>query len=97
MNTLTKTPQAIATPNPQVKASQIAKPQVDISDEPIKEQTPEVTLVVVPRERFSCTAQSLESLYANTRVPFNLIYVDGNSPPTVQQYLKTQAQHRASS
>ncbi|MGC1307862.1 MAG: glycosyltransferase [Phormidesmis sp.] len=57
-------------------------------------ETPQVTLVVVPRERFSCTAESLESLYENTQVPFELIYVDGNSPPHIQEYLEAQAEHR---
>lgn len=52
---------------------------------------PQVTLVVVPRERFSYTQASLESIYQNTKVPFNLVYIDGNSPPKVQKYLESQA------
>jgi GT2 family glycosyltransferase len=52
----------------------------------------QVTIVVVPRERFSCTQESLESIYENTEFPFKLIYVDGNSPTKVQRYLETQAQ-----
>ncbi|MEO0707707.1 MAG: glycosyltransferase [Cyanobacteria bacterium J06649_5] len=52
---------------------------------------PEVTLVVVPRERFSYTRQSLESIYQQTTLPFELVYVDGNSPPSVQAYLAEQA------
>jgi hypothetical protein len=40
-------------------------------------QEPMVTIVVVPRERFSYARTSLESVYANTHVPFRLIYVDG--------------------
>lgn len=55
---------------------------------------PIVTIVVVPRERFSFTRQSLESIYENTTVPFNLIYVDGNSPRDVKQYLEKQSQIR---
>ena len=58
-------------------------------------QAPQVTLVVVPRERFSCTAESLESLYQHTQVPFALVYIDGNSPPHVQQYLAAQAEYRS--
>ncbi|MGB3295625.1 MAG: glycosyltransferase [Phormidesmis sp.] len=54
----------------------------------------QVTLVVVPRERFSCTEASLASIYEHTQVPFELVYVDGNSPPHVQQYLEAQAQQR---
>jgi GT2 family glycosyltransferase len=51
-----------------------------------------ITIVVSPRERFSYTQESLESIYAHTPIPFRLIYVDGNSPPSVQRYLKTAAQ-----
>ncbi|MFE4104666.1 glycosyltransferase family 2 protein [Almyronema epifaneia] len=53
---------------------------------------PQVTLVVVPRERFSCARQSLESIYAHTQLPFKLVYVDGNSPAPLRQYLKQQSQ-----
>lgn len=53
---------------------------------------PQVTIIIVPRERFSCTQESLESIYENTEFPFKLIYVDGNSPSKVQRYLETQAQ-----
>jgi GT2 family glycosyltransferase len=53
-----------------------------------------VTIVIVPRERFGHTGRSLESLYANTPLPFRLIYVDGNSPAAVKYYLKTQAREK---
>jgi GT2 family glycosyltransferase len=53
---------------------------------------PKVTLVVVPRERFSCAQTSLESLYEHTRMPFKLVYVDGNSPAKVRDYLAEQAE-----
>lgn len=52
---------------------------------------PGVTLLVVPREQFSKSARSLESIYANTSVPFSLVYVDGNSPPHVRRYLERQS------
>ncbi len=55
---------------------------------------PEVTLVVVPRERFSYTRQSLESIYQHTKYPFDLIYVDGNSPRHIHQYLQQQAEEK---
>jgi GT2 family glycosyltransferase len=55
---------------------------------------PEVTLVVVPRERFSYTRQSLESIYQNTTYPFSLIYVDGNSPKPIKKYLQEQAEEK---
>ena len=50
---------------------------------------PRVTLVVVPRERFSRTEISLESIYRNTAEPFKLIYLGGHSPrhmPPVVEY-----------
>ncbi len=53
---------------------------------------PQVTIIVVPRERFSYSRESLESVYANTQVPFGLIYVDGNSPKNIQAYLAAQSQ-----
>ncbi len=54
----------------------------------------EVTIVVTPRERFSYTCESLESIFTYTQMPHKLIYVDGNSPPQIQQYLKAQAQEK---
>lgn len=53
---------------------------------------PKVTLVVVPRERFSYTQKSLESIYENTSYPFDLIYVDGGSPRKTAEYLKAASQ-----
>ncbi|MBD0336288.1 MAG: glycosyltransferase [Cyanobacteria bacterium Co-bin13] len=53
---------------------------------------PQVTLVIVPRERFSYARQSLESIYAHTKIPFKLVYVDGNSPASLKHYLEEQAQ-----
>ena len=53
-----------------------------------------VTLIVVPRERFSYTRQSLESIYQHTDYPFNLIYVDGNSPAHIKNYLAQQAHEK---
>jgi GT2 family glycosyltransferase len=52
---------------------------------------PNVTIVVVPRERFSYSQKSLDSIYANTDSPFKLVYVDGNSPAPTQRYLQQQA------
>ncbi|KJH72538.1 glycosyltransferase family 2 protein [Aliterella atlantica] len=55
---------------------------------------PNVTIVVVPRERFSCTQQSLESIYEYTEFPFKLIYVDGNSPNKVRRYLEAKSKDK---
>lgn len=55
---------------------------------------PKVTIVVSPRERFSYTRESLESIYQHTEIPFSLVYVDGNSPAHIQRYLETQAEEK---
>jgi len=52
---------------------------------------PQVTIVVVPRERFSLIPRSLETLYEHTTVPFQLIYVAAGAPPSMQPYLETAA------
>ena len=54
----------------------------------------DVTLVVPPRDRFSRTRRSLESIYRNTDSPFELVYVDGNSPPLVKAYLERESRTR---
>ena len=53
-----------------------------------------ISIVVVPRERFSCTQISLESIYAHTPQAFELIYVDGGSPVYIQNYLEKAAVER---
>src|SRR5579864_4357627 len=53
-----------------------------------------VTIIIVPRDHFSDTQESLESIYANTGIAFSLIYVDGGSPPRVKEYLKREAAAR---
>ena len=53
-----------------------------------------VTIVVVPRERFSFTARSLESVIEHTAPSVKLVYVDGGSPPSVRRYLDAQASAR---
>lgn len=58
------------------------------------QEKPQVTIVVVPRERFSCSQASLESIYQHTEIPFQLVYIDGNSPAPVKTYLETQAQDK---
>src|ERR1700758_827683 len=52
---------------------------------------PDITIVVVPREQFSKSQISLESIYAVTPHPFRLVYVDGNSPRSVRRYLEHKA------
>lgn len=52
---------------------------------------PKVTIVVAPREKFSCAQESLESIYEYTREPFDLVYIDGGSPGYLRRYLADQA------
>ncbi|MBW4645949.1 MAG: glycosyltransferase [Goleter apudmare HA4340-LM2] len=54
----------------------------------------QVTIVATPRERFSYARASLESIFQYTQIPFQLIYVDGNSPLQVRQYLEAKAQEK---
>ncbi len=46
-----------------------------------------VTIVVVPRERFSFAIESLDSLIENTDGPLEVVYVDGNSPHKIAEAL----------
>ena len=52
---------------------------------------PRITILVSPRERFSYARPSLDSIYEHTRMPFELVYVDGGSPRSVQNYLQSAA------
>ena len=52
---------------------------------------PSVTIVVVPRERFSYSMRALESIYEHTESPFSLVYIDGGSPATVKRSLSKKA------
>ncbi|MBO9999559.1 MAG: glycosyltransferase [Cyanobacteria bacterium SID2] len=54
-------------------------------------EVPQITIVVSPRERFSYTRESLESIYQHTKIPFSLVYVDGGSPKDIAQYLRDRA------
>jgi GT2 family glycosyltransferase len=49
------------------------------------------TVVIVPRERFSFTQRSLESILTATKRPYELLYVDGCSPAPIRNYLERQA------
>jgi len=52
---------------------------------------PSVAIVVIQRERYSPTMNCLSRLMSATRYPFHLIYVDGNSPKPIHQYLQRMA------
>jgi GT2 family glycosyltransferase len=53
-----------------------------------------VTIIVVPRERFGVSRESLESIYANTTPPFALVYVNGNAPADLTAWLSAEAAAR---
>jgi glycosyltransferase involved in cell wall biosynthesis len=52
------------------------------------------TVIVTPRERFGVARQSLESLFAHTDEPFDLIYVDAGAPPALSAWIAEQAEAR---
>ena len=54
----------------------------------------DATIVVVPRDHFSDTRESLESLYACMPPSYPLVYVDGGSPAHIARYLREQARAR---
>ncbi|MBK6510409.1 MAG: glycosyltransferase [Haliea sp.] len=49
--------------------------------------TTEVSICVVPRERFSCAVDSLYNVISNTTGQYKLVYVDANSPPAIASQL----------
>lgn len=55
---------------------------------------PLVSIIVVPRERFDYTEESLASLYAQTPEPFELIYVDNALPAVARRALAREAAAR---
>ena len=52
------------------------------------------TIGFVPREAFSQTKRSLETIYARTKGPFKLVCIDGGSPPIVKQYLEQASREK---
>jgi GT2 family glycosyltransferase len=56
--------------------------------------SPRVTIVVSPRERFGMAQKSLESIYASSDIPFELVYIDARSPDWLSQWLKAESAKR---
>jgi len=55
-----------------------------------------VTVVIVPRESFNDYAKVVERIYANTRLAFNMIVMEGNAPEPVRgQLRKLEKQHKS--
>lgn len=48
----------------------------------------QATVVVVPRDHWSDTVESLESVLAHTEPPYDLVVVDGGSPRATAHYLR---------
>src|SRR5690349_22517377 len=53
--------------------------------------TSRATVVVVPRETFSKSVPSLESVLARTTPPYELVYVDAHAPAPVASRLEQHA------
>jgi GT2 family glycosyltransferase len=60
----------------------------------VSDEAPQVTVVVVPRERFSHARQTLEAIYAHTHIPFELVYVDAGSPRSCRRHLEAESARR---
>src|SRR5262245_29177704 len=56
---------------------------------------PQVTIVVVPRERFSHSERSLTNIYEHTACPFKLRYVSAGAPAPVLRHLEREAQRKS--
>jgi GT2 family glycosyltransferase len=52
------------------------------------------TIVVVPRDRFTVARESLDNLIEQTPPPFDLVYVDGKSPPELADWLRQTCAER---
>ncbi|MEZ5567534.1 MAG: glycosyltransferase [Halioglobus sp.] len=49
----------------------------------MNQRASEATICVTPRERFSCAVDSLKDIARNTERPYQLVYIDANSPAHV--------------
>lgn len=54
----------------------------------------DLSIVIVPRERFSAANTSLDSVLENTPSNCQVVYVDGNSPRSVRRYIRKKAKTR---
>jgi GT2 family glycosyltransferase len=55
---------------------------------------PLVTIVVVPRERFSHSERSLANIYENTSCPFKLTYVSAGAPAPIVRHLERESEEK---
>ncbi|MCP9820732.1 glycosyltransferase [Synechococcus sp. Cruz-9H2] len=54
-----------------------------------------ITIVVTPRERYSCALRSMQSLLATTPAHHPVVYLDAGTPPSLRQDLEELAHGRA--
>ncbi len=55
----------------------------------------DITVAVVPREKFSYCPLTLDAILESASVlPFNLIYIDGNSPPSIRDEIRAKLEGR---
>lgn len=78
--------------NPACSTPKATAPGVSVSIIGAVSNEPVVTIVVVPRERFSLSEASLQTIFEHTAVPFRVVYVDGHSPKHVRHYLEAKAE-----
>ncbi|MBI3457318.1 MAG: glycosyltransferase [Candidatus Rokubacteria bacterium] len=55
---------------------------------------PRVTIVVVPRERFSYAERTLGSIYEHTTLPFKLVWVSAGTPRRMHRRLELESEQR---
>lgn len=55
---------------------------------------PDVTLVIVPRERYSVIERSLENIYEHTTYPFKLVYVTAGTTNRFKSYLENESRRK---
>ncbi len=53
-----------------------------------------VTIIVTARERFGMAKESIDSIYAETDVPFELVVIDGRSPAALSEWLDQESAKR---
>lgn len=53
-----------------------------------------VTIAIVPRQQFSHTGRTIETIYLHTPLPFKLLCLDAGSPPPVARQLRQLARQR---
>lgn len=55
---------------------------------------PSIVVAVVPREKFGYAETTLEALLENTKLPFELLYIDGNAPASVRSAVERRLSGR---